>query len=91
MNKDEYEDELRLKKKEIKSLKRRAADLSYMNLALRNMLGPYAQELVKTWDEKGVKRFHAFWGPGANELTGEERAKTILDFSNAKGEPIDRI
>lgn len=70
-------------KTEIETLKREKADLQYMNAALTTMLGPVALEVVKTWNERNVRRVHYSWGPEAHKLTGEERAQVMLDVEKA--------
>lgn len=67
---------------EIKRLTRVATDRQYMMLAYTSMLGPIGLEVVSEWDKKGVTRFHASWGPDAVNLSGEERAKVLLDAHN---------
>lgn len=70
-------------REEIKKLHRRAIDAEYMSWAYKNMLGPIALELVNKWQEMGITRFHASWGPDAfTTLDGEGRAKFLLDVYN---------
>lgn len=68
---------------------RRATDAEYFNVAYRNMLGPIGRKVAEMWREKGVKRIHFDWGPDADSLTGEERARIILDIEARPSEPLD--
>lgn len=66
-----------------KAQRRRATDAEYMVEALVNMLGPNALKVWQGWQGKGVQRVHFSWGPEAGQLSGEERAATILNWEEA--------
>jgi len=68
---------------EIKRLKRKLADMSYMAHAQYELLGPKALEVVKMWRKQDVMRIHTSWGPKAYAMTGEERAALLLEWENA--------
>ena len=58
-------------------------DKQYMIEALVSMLGPAALTVWRGWLEKGIQRIHYSWGPDADNLSGEERAKIMLEWDNA--------
>lgn len=63
--------------------RREATDQRYMKQAYWYMLMPLGLKVAKMWDDKGVKRVHHSWAPEASKLTGEERAKAILEWEDA--------
>ena len=71
---------------QLKKETHRANDGEYFKLAYRNMLGPVGLQVVKMWETKGVTRVHFDWGPDAHKLTGEERAKVILEVEDSINE-----
>lgn len=83
------EGELDEAKAEIANERRRATDAEYMAHAYRNMLGETGLKVAEMWREKGVKRVHFSWAEGAANLTGEERAKHILEWEYAPSREVD--
>lgn len=70
-------------------LSKTAVDRSYMLNAYREMLGPIALQVADGWESMGVTRQHTSWGPEAHKMTGEERAKVLLDAFSAQGTTLD--
>lgn len=68
---------------EIKRLRRLATDRAYMIDAYRAILSETGEKVAAAWDEKGVRRIHFGWGPETWSMTGEERAKYILEIETA--------
>lgn len=68
---------------EIKRLRRLATDRAYMIDAYRAILSETGEKVAAAWDEKGVRRIHFDWGPETWSMTGEERAKYILEIETA--------
>lgn len=58
-------------------------DKQYMIEALVPMLGPTALTVWRGWLKKGIQRVHYSWGPDAANLSGEDRAKIMLEWDNA--------
>lgn len=58
-------------------------DKQYMIEALVSMLGPTALTVWRGWLKKGIQRVHYSWGPDAANLSGEDRAKIMLEWDNA--------
>jgi len=54
-------------------------DREYMMGAMQQMLGPNGLKVVEGWRKKGVVRVHYSWAPDATDMTGEERAKVMLE------------
>lgn len=75
----------------IERLRREITDARYMNMAYMQMLGPIGLQVAEMWLNNGVKRVHFDWGPEAYRLTGEERAKFILDMENAPKTLIEKF
>lgn len=76
---------------EIKRLTRMLTDSAYMLAAQRNMLGENGLKVVAMWEATRVKRVHYSWGPSAADMTGEERAKFILDLEAARKTEVKYI
>lgn len=74
---------------EVKRLNQIAVDRRYMMDAYKAMLGPIGLQVVKRWEEKGVTRQHTYWGPEAHLISGEDRAKALLDAESAAEHPLD--
>lgn len=85
----ELEKKIEEQDREIKRLARIATDRRYMMDAYKAMLGPIALQLSNQWEDKGVLRQHTYWGPEAASLSGEERAKALLDAESAVSFPLD--
>lgn len=62
----------------------RATNAEYMGAAYYNMLEPTGLEVAKMWKVKGVTRVHFDWGPSSADLSGEGRAKFILDMEKMR-------
>lgn len=58
-------------------------DKQYMIEALVSMLGPTALTVWRGWLKKGIQRVHYSWEPDAANLSGEDRAKIMLEWDNA--------
>lgn len=71
--------------------RRCATDRQYMVDALVQMLGPTGLQVWQRWQERGVQRVHAGWGPDAASMAGEERAQVLLEWETAPREPIDDV
>jgi len=78
-------------RKEVATVTRIATDRRYMMEAYYSMLGPLGREVADQWKANGVLRQHTSWGPEAWKLTGEERARLLLDIEHAPKTRIDNI
>lgn len=76
---------------EVTRLNRLATDRRYMINAYRAMLSETGEKVAAEWDANGLKRIHFDWGPDAAKLSGEERAKIMLDFANAPSRLVTDI
>lgn len=85
----ELEQALEEAEKVIANERRRATDAEYMAQAYRNMLGETGMKVANMWRDKGIRRVHFSWAERAEKLTGEERAKHILEWEYAPSREVD--
>lgn len=69
------------------ALSRTVSDKQYMIDYLVDVLGPNAKKLWKSIQERNVTRTHVSWGPKAASLTGEQRAKMLLNILEQASKP----